>query len=162
MRAGVVVEAILRAALILGTAGMLVVVLASVVSRFALASPLIWSDEATRFLLVWISFLGAGLATRDAKELAARELAMLLPPATLRIVELGIAIASLAFLVVFVIAGIRMLPVAHDNVSEILEVPYSVIYLAAPLGGAIMATYLGLRLRASFRRPRPPGNPSDR
>ncbi len=145
-------EAIVRWVLVGMMSVMLGIILLSVFARYVLGQPITWGEEGTRFLLVWISFLGAGLATKYGKELAARELAMLLPAPLLRVVDGAIGLLSLAFLATFIVAGIGMLPVGHQTLSEILEVPYSLVYLAAPLGGALMAFYLVLRLRDTARR----------
>lgn len=147
----VTLEGLVRGALVLMVGAMLAVILASVFARFVLAEPLTWGEEATRFLLVWTTFLGAGLATKHGKELAARELALLLPARALRALDGLVLLASLGFLGVLVWAGVVMLPVGHQNVSEILQVPYSLVYLAVPAGGGLMAFYLALRLRDLWR-----------
>lgn len=49
-------------------AAMAVLVFANVVSRYALNYSLIWVEELTRYLMVWVGFLGAGLVLRLGKK----------------------------------------------------------------------------------------------
>ena len=41
------------------------VTFAQVVTRYLLGDPLIWSEEAARYLFVWVSMIGAALALRE-------------------------------------------------------------------------------------------------
>ena len=41
------------------------VTFAQVCARYVLGDPLIWSEEAARYLFVWVSMLGAALALRE-------------------------------------------------------------------------------------------------
>ena len=38
---------------------------AQVATRYVLGDPLIWSEEAARYLFVWVSMIGAALAIRE-------------------------------------------------------------------------------------------------
>src|SRR5690625_4485306 len=49
------------------TAAALVVMFWQIVSRYVFNAPLAWSDEFVRYLLVWITFVGAALAVRYSK-----------------------------------------------------------------------------------------------
>ncbi|MDA8226350.1 MAG: TRAP transporter small permease subunit, partial [Desulfitobacterium hafniense] len=46
------------------TAVMSVIILAQVIFRYVLEAPLPWSEEVARYLMVWGTFLGAGLGVR--------------------------------------------------------------------------------------------------
>ena len=48
-------------ALLMG--GMGVIAFAAVFFRFVLSDPLTWSEEAARYMMVWVTFLGAGYAS---------------------------------------------------------------------------------------------------
>ena len=41
------------------------VTFAQVTTRYVLGDPLIWSEEAARYLFVWVSMIGAALAIRE-------------------------------------------------------------------------------------------------
>ena len=52
-------------AIILLMALLTAVTFAQVVTRYLLGDPLIWSEEAARYLFVWVSMIGAALALRE-------------------------------------------------------------------------------------------------
>jgi len=52
-------------AVILLMALLTAVTFAQVVTRYLLGDPLIWSEEAARYLFVWVSMIGAALALRE-------------------------------------------------------------------------------------------------
>src|ERR1700704_2437309 len=52
-------------AVILLVALLTAVTFAQVVTRYLLGDPLIWSEEAARYLFVWVSMIGAALALRE-------------------------------------------------------------------------------------------------
>ncbi|MCJ7830675.1 MAG: TRAP transporter small permease subunit, partial [Desulfobacterales bacterium] len=56
--------------------------------RFALDSPLIWSEELARLLLVWVTFLGAAVICWDGTHLNVDTLFMKIPPKLRRFVRL--------------------------------------------------------------------------
>ena len=51
----------------------------SVFFRYALNSPIVWSDEIVRYSLVWMTFAGAALATRDDKHILVDVIDTILP-----------------------------------------------------------------------------------
>ncbi|MDP1601632.1 MAG: TRAP transporter small permease subunit, partial [Legionella sp.] len=59
---------------------MCVVVLMGVFTRYVLNDALPWTEEAARFALLWMSWLGGGLAVRKGAHIAAEFLIDRLPP----------------------------------------------------------------------------------
>lgn len=57
--------------IIVGTMFSLIILftLAQIIFRFVFASPLIWSEELSRFILVWMTFLGAAVLAWDGRHL---------------------------------------------------------------------------------------------
>jgi TRAP-type C4-dicarboxylate transport system permease small subunit len=45
-------------------AALCLTIVAGVVSRYVVGRPLAWTDEAARYLFIWVSFLGAAVAVR--------------------------------------------------------------------------------------------------
>ena len=52
-------------AIVLLVALLTAVTFAQVITRYVLSDPLIWSEEAARYLFVWVSMIGAALAIRE-------------------------------------------------------------------------------------------------
>ena len=69
----------------------LLVVSASVLSRYVLEAPLVWSDDVARALLLGVSFLGAAAALARGENAGVAFFADRLPPATRRFVDAIVA-----------------------------------------------------------------------
>ena len=44
---------------------LVVIVVLSVIFRYILLSPLTWSEEVGRYVMIWLGFLGASIAMRE-------------------------------------------------------------------------------------------------
>jgi TRAP-type C4-dicarboxylate transport system permease small subunit len=102
----------------------------------------IWTEEASRFLFVWMIMLGAMVGMREKThfevdvwpELAPR------PNAVLRIVS---NVFTLAFALVFVWWGVEFVRFGWNQSSEIAELPMWTIFIAWPLTGITWVLFLG-------------------
>ena len=102
----------------------------------------IWTEEASRFLFVWMIMLGAMVGMREKThfevdvwpELAPR------PNAVLRIVS---NIFTLVFALVFVWWGAEFVRFGWNQSSEIAELPMWTIFIAWPLTGITWVLFLG-------------------
>jgi TRAP-type C4-dicarboxylate transport system permease small subunit len=130
--------------LMVGTVAVLIVpVTLQIIARYtALIPSWIWTEEASRFLFIWMVMLGAMIGVREHShfevdlwpELAPR------PQAALRIVS---SIAVLAFALVFVWAGFQFTRFAWNRVSELAELPLWLIHIAWPIAGITWVLFLG-------------------
>jgi TRAP-type C4-dicarboxylate transport system permease small subunit len=76
---------LLKAAIVACLAVMVVLVFGNVVLRYAFNSGIASSEELSRWLLVWLTFLGAIVALREHAHLGVDTLVRALPPAGKRI-----------------------------------------------------------------------------
>ena len=60
---------------------MVVLVVANVFCRYVLGFSVTWAEEFSQYLMVWIAFLGGGLALRQGRHVAVEMLQDLLPGA---------------------------------------------------------------------------------
>ena len=130
--------------LLKGAAGAIVVVLlftvtAGVVSR-ALNHPLAWTDEASGFLMVWLSCLGWMLATRQSAHIRIGVFQDLLPRKPWRAVEAAslLAVALLGAVVAWY--SVHLIRTNAD--IESLALPLSAAWLYVPLLPAGLLTML--------------------
>ena len=65
-----VLLAVNRWALIAMMGSMACLVFANVVARYVFNDSIIWVEEFTQFEMIWITFLGAGLALREGRHVA--------------------------------------------------------------------------------------------
>lgn len=144
----------LRIAVTLGFLAILGVTLAQVFYRYVLAEPLIWSEELSRLLIVWVSFLGGAVVCWDGRHLNV-DVAFNRFPRGLRTAVRFINIAvALAFLVILVDASIPIVRFENFQDMSVLPLPAGVVRLAATVGGILMIAAILARLFYRFRRER--------
>lgn len=137
-RAWQALEKLAEAAVVLLVAGMVVACLAQVIWRYVLGSPLTWSEEAARYLLVWASFLCAWLAWRARSHLGL-DILVARAPAPLRgLLDRGTEVAVAGFCLVSLLVGRRMVEVGMMQPSAVLEVPMGWVYAAWPAAAALI------------------------
>ncbi len=85
--------------------GMTVVVFISVFYRYVLNMPLSWSEEITRLMIVWLSFVGAYVAMRENKHIGFDVIVAKLPAGLRRWIHLAGQVLIAVFLLVVVWQG---------------------------------------------------------
>lgn len=125
-------------ALALFMAGMVIVIAAQVWYRFILNDPLDWSEEAGRYLFVWISFMGAAAGVRYQVHLGIDIIEKLSSPATYRIVVILVNLIIQVFLLVVMYWGFKILAIIRFQTSPSMGISMIYPYLAVPLGSLFM------------------------
>ena len=110
----------------------------AIAGRFAFSYSLFWSDELTRFLLIWISFLGMSVGVRRGAHPGIDSLVRGLSPRTARIVFSCAAVLSLLFFAVMVIYGEVLILRTWPQRSPSMGLRMTVPYLAVPVAGLLM------------------------
>ena len=100
-----------------------------------------WVDEATRYLMVWMVFLGLGLALARGKHIAMTSYLERFPEDPRRLVRKLIDAVGLVFSLYVVWFGmdITLLVLATGQASPTLGFTTAVLYLALPVGFALLA-----------------------
>jgi TRAP-type C4-dicarboxylate transport system permease small subunit len=118
----------------------LIILTWQIIARAVFNTPLSWSSELLRYLLVWMTFIGAGLAVRYQKLIRLEFLFSLFkfPPK----IEKGIrglaALLTMVFCVIILMYSLQILEIVHMQKSAAMHLPMSIPYLAIPLGSLIM------------------------
>lgn len=116
--------------------------LAQVIARYLFNAPLIWSEEAARYLFVWVAMIGGALAVRQGGHYMLTALVERLPPSAARLARiLAVAVAA-AFLAVLLVTGINETMQAHMQDAATLPFRMSLPYAAIPIGAALMLFHL--------------------
>ena len=120
---------------LMGTMALLVFV--NVVSRYVFNYSIIWVEELTQYQMIWIAYLGAGLALREGRHVAVDSLQDLLPAPLRRFVRLLIWFAIAAFLVTLTILGFQIAAFTWNQETPVMNIPTGIPYLAIPIGAAV-------------------------
>ena len=121
---------------------MAVLVFVNVVCRYVFNFSLIWVEELTRYMMVWLGFLGSGLVLRFGAHVAVDVFQDLLPPQQAKalraaiVVLLGMTFIAMAWL------GVRYVAFAWGQETAVLNWSTGAIYLAVPIGAVLMLAHL--------------------
>ena len=152
----------------------LVIVSLEILGRGFLGFSLLWSEELSRYLLIWTAYMGAAAATRDGSHIRVEFLLHLLPRRWAHRLELFDTTLCLLFTLSLVYAGYLLVGDSRflglSPTDSNLPVPIWVFQSIVPLGFALMSLRLAITLvqQASGKGPgrRPglpdPAGPSDR
>ena len=133
------VERLVLAVIVLFTGTLVAVTFYQVFSRYALNSPLRWSEELSRYLFIWIVFLGAWAALKEGRHLGMDMLSMRLSPRWRARAGIALDAVMLGFLVAVLFIAPDILEITGRQRSAVLKIPMSYIYLAFPVAAALMS-----------------------
>ena len=110
----------------------------------------IWTEEAARFLLVWMIMLGAMIGVREGSHF----IVDLFPSATGKfkaVLDLIANVFMLIFGFVFLWWGIEFTDFAWFRISELAELPLWTIHIAWPIAGFSWLLFTGERMWDSIQ-----------
>lgn len=125
-------------------AALVLMVVWQVLSRYALNSPSAFTEEAARYLMIWVSLLGASYVFRMRLHIGLDLLTRKLTGSDKRIVEVAALTAAVLFaLLILLVGGARLVELTWslDQVSAVLGIRMALVYLAIPLSGGFILLY---------------------
>ncbi len=139
-----VVDTALRALLVVLFVALVSSVAWQVLSRYLLEDPSPWTEELARFLLIWISMLGASYAFRQRAHLGLELLPEKLegvPATVLRYFTLFVI--ALFAAAVLIAGGSNLVSLTWElrQYSAVLGMPIAWVYSVVPLTGALIVFY---------------------
>lgn len=144
-----------RIAVALAMIAIVILTLAQIFFRFVLNAPLIWSEELSRLLVVWMTFIGAAVVCWDGRHLNIDVLFGILPHAVKNIVRIINALIAIGLLAILVSPTMRLVEI--ENFAELgaLELPSGIVRLPVAIGAVLMIIAIALRLVYRRRRAGP-------
>jgi TRAP-type C4-dicarboxylate transport system permease small subunit len=128
-----------EALMILGLAVMVALTFLSTAIRFVPGyGGIFWAEEVTRYISIWVVFLGAGLGVRFGIHLSVDLVVAMLPHTVARILLLVCFCLMLVFEAVLVWYGTSLTISNYAQQSASLRMHMSYAYAAIPVGGFIM------------------------
>lgn len=131
---------LLKPIIVLGMLCLIGVITLQIISRvFFNAVP--WTEEVARFLLIWITFLGAALAFQQGRHIAVSFVVDALPPKINRLARMMASLAIILFMGALVVIGYEYMQVQSFQRSPSLRWSMSYIYAVMPISAALMCYY---------------------
>ena len=119
-----------------------------------LGNPLIWTDELSRFLMVWLAVFGWVLASRKRIHVRIRYFQDLLPSRAHKSVELAIQLALTLFGILVTWYSVVLVAKNHDLEATSLPISMAWMYVPMVLAGAVTAMQGASEAIATSRRSR--------
>ena len=130
-----------RWVVILILAAMAVMVFANVALRFLTDHSILWVEEVSRYLMIWLTFLAAGLVLRYGGHIGIDTLQNALPRHAAWI-RVAIFALMLIFFGTMLWLGVRYSMVTWGQTTPVMQIPIGAVYLAMPIGFALMIVHL--------------------
>ncbi|GIK82677.1 MAG: hypothetical protein BroJett024_37820 [Alphaproteobacteria bacterium] len=124
--------------------------------RYVVESSLFWTEELGRYLLIWLVMIAAAVEVERGTHIAVRTLVDLLPNVTQRWLENVNLVLVTIFSVILTVYGFQLAMNTMGQLATTLPVSIGQLYLALPVGGALI-TVNALRVLWKANGPsRPP------
>ena len=136
---------------------MATLVFINVVTRYVFNFSIIWAEEVSQYLMIWIAYLGAGLALREGRHVALEMLHDRLPLALGRRVRVVVGGLVLAFLGAVTVLGFQFAVFVWNQETPVLNISLGIPSLAIPIGALLFAAHLVLMFRNYVGKQYAPG-----
>ena len=131
-----------NAVIILGLSAMFLILLAQVIMRYVFSRPLTWSEEAARFIFVYVSFIGISYAYRQKGHIRMEVVVNLFPQAVRRGLVVLINLGTIALFCYMIPFSFRFIGIQAGVKATATHIPMSIVYTALPLGMALSCVRL--------------------
>jgi len=106
-----------------------------------------WAEEVARYLMIWMTFLGAGLVMRSGGHVAITNLHDLLPDRASRALRMVVSMLLLGFFAGMVWFGHDYMSRMGRQLTPATRIPFYTIYAAMPVGFALLIVHFLLVLK---------------
>lgn len=126
---------------------MVVTVLLGVVYRYILFDPLAWSDELAVYCMIWIGYLGVGIALKYDEHPSLQFIVKQLPVVVKKILQWVVYVVTLIFLAVVTVWGFKYAIFSGKyRLSSGIGIKMTLPMLSVPIGCFLAVVYLILKL----------------
>ncbi len=127
-----------------GIGAILIIGTMQVVWRYVFNSSLFWSEEAMRYLMIWIVMIGAGLSYSRGQFLGMRLAVERLPQGPRRLIDLISAILILIFLAVLLSYGSKFAWMTRHQTATTLGFSLFWVHVAISVGAVLLALHVAM------------------
>lgn len=124
------------------TLGLIVLVmLLAVWSRYVMNDPISWTEQLSRILFVWVTFLGTAVLYRQIQHISIDYFTSLMPSRLARIIRLMNEAAMFLLFLVLLVYGARLVRSTLSQTYGALDISPAVFYAAAPVSAGLMLLF---------------------
>ncbi|MDI6601324.1 MAG: TRAP transporter small permease [Thermoanaerobacteraceae bacterium] len=128
--------------IVLSLVAMTAVTFIQVIFRYVFFYSLPWSEEFSRYCLIWLTYIGGSLGLKKGVHVAVEALVINLP---YRIKEIFKKISYILLIILsffLVVYGINLSNSNMPQLSPSMHIPIGIIYLAIPIGSLFAIIHL--------------------
>ncbi len=132
-----IVERIAAIPCMIAIGGMTVIVILGVIFRYVLGSPLGWTEEAARYLMIWAASLAVSMGIMKGEHVGINLMVNAFQPKIRKWMAISVHLAILAFLWVLTQRGYLMAVNGRNQFSPLLGVTMVWSLAAIPIAGLL-------------------------
>lgn len=138
------IDRILEVTLITIMTLMVINVLWQVFTRYLMSEPSSFTDELSRYLMIWLGILGAAYVSGKNMHVAIDIVPSRSSPSARKRMKTMVLLAIISFaFFVMIIGGIRLVYISATlgQLSPALQIPLAAIYMVIPISGLLVIYY---------------------
>jgi len=144
---------VLRLVIVLQATAIFVIAVLAVIARYVFGGAVSWSEEVPRYLLIWISFLGAAICVDRKEHIAFDILYSRLPRRPRAVLRWAIDLLILAFGFVMFWWGIVFVEDFGGDLMETIPFKNYWFYVVMPISGLLIMLFVARDLLNSLFAP---------
>ena len=121
--------------------GMTATVIMAIISRFVIKIPIPWTEEVSRYLMVWTAFIAGSLGLKRGVHVGIVFVVERAPRNTRRWISLITKLSVLFFFAVVIVEGFYMSMFVSTQLSPVLRISMAWVYSSLPVGGILFSFY---------------------
>jgi TRAP-type C4-dicarboxylate transport system permease small subunit len=126
---------------VLTLGGMTLLIFIQVLFRYALNSPLAWTEELARFLFIWMTFVAGVAAARKGQHIGVELIVNMLPSIGRKAIGIFAHLVTTVFFGIISYYCVSLWDKLSSQRSPALTIPMSVVYLGIVMGSVFMGLY---------------------
>lgn len=134
--------AINRWVLIILLLAMAIIIFSNVVLRYTTGDSIVWAEEVARHMMIWVAFLGSGLALRFGGHVAIDNLHRSVSTRTAQLLRALVLLCLALFFIFMTISSSDYVWRTRFQSTAATDIPISFVYAAMPVGFVLMLVHL--------------------
>lgn len=134
---------------ILGT--MTIVTFLAAINRFTLNLAMPWTEELVKFLVMWMTMIGAALGIGRSEHVGIDVFVERFPQKLQFIISQFMNLTGIAFSIVFCYIGYLMVAKQYTQKSTALEISMGFVYACIAVGAILMLIEFGYKFYSGFK-----------
>ncbi len=134
---------------IVASGAIFLLAMAQILFRYVFKISAPWTEEAARYLMIWMALLASGLAFKNGEHFNIDFLTQRMRPRLQNSLSLWVSLIAGLFILSIILWGIPFAKLGFFTISPGLQITMFLPYLAVPVGGGLMLlnlTFFILRL----------------